>query len=785
MEWRDRWTDLLGSALVSSVMGMALTMMLCQALSVDAVTGMVAISCVLTGLIFAVGSMSKKGAIAAFALVIGLIAVLSFSRFRFFSSLGGLISQVAALTSGEEASINEYATTIALFIGVALTAFLFWLVDMDGGVYPALALCIVLMMCAWLLSRSINTTYAFLAAAGMACMFTRAADSKTAYVRAIPTALIVALLAIMLIPSGNPTWQPLEQAAQKVRDMFNDYFFYTDPRTTYSISSDGFQPMGEVLGGPADPDLSNVMIVETDDTLLLRGSIKRTYTTYSWTESAINSRYVFIDPMRRAIRDGVFDIDKLEGLDVSGALERVNALVTVVSESISTLFVPHRLIDLDISLDLAAYFSTSGEVFITRGVQPSDTYGIDAYIQTGDTRAMRQLVVSASGRADDDYESIRQAYTELPAGIEDGVYRLAQTITQNAITPYDKALALDSYLKENYSYTLDVNYPPRNRDFVSFFLLQSRRGYCSYFASAMAVMGRMVGLPTRYVEGYMVPARSSGTTLVTGKNAHAWVEVYFSGIGWVTFNPTPGSGDSYTSDGQSSGERDLGDEQGDYDSDYMDDTGAEPTPSPDAGEDDDSGEDESDADDAGDDGDDTAQGDPSQGESDETADSQPEDDPEGETYEDYYDNPDDRPNLWWILLIVPLAVAIAFLAKRLKDSNPNAMTRGMKNTSEKLLTWYRAILLALEYQGQSPAPGETPTQFAARLTQAKLADMSFVAVASQLSMNSYAAKKPDVIALKQARQSYGQLVSQLKLIERLKWYCHRVAKGIGDIENIP
>jgi len=80
-------------------------------------------------------------------------------------------------------------------------------------------------------------------------------------------------------------------------------------------------------------------------------------------------------------------------------------------------------------------------------------------------------------------------------------------------------------------------------DFVDYFLFELKRGYCTYFATAMAVMGRIVGLPTRYIEGFKMPSQPYKENLYEVKklNGHAWVEIYFPKVGWLTFDPTPQS----------------------------------------------------------------------------------------------------------------------------------------------------------------------------------------------------------------------------------------------------
>ncbi len=130
-------------------------------------------------------------------------------------------------------------------------------------------------------------------------------------------------------------------------------------------------------------------------------------------------------------------------------------------------------------------------------------------------------------------------FTALPDTVPDRVLDLARDITSGVVSDYDRADAICQYLRTNFTYDLDMPAPDRNRDFVDQFLFEQKRGYCTYFATAMVVMTRSLGLPARYVEGFApAPTANSGIYIATGDNAHAWVEVYFDGFGWVTFDPT-------------------------------------------------------------------------------------------------------------------------------------------------------------------------------------------------------------------------------------------------------
>jgi transglutaminase-like putative cysteine protease len=135
---------------------------------------------------------------------------------------------------------------------------------------------------------------------------------------------------------------------------------------------------------------------------------------------------------------------------------------------------------------------------------------------------------------------IRRKYLRLPDKIPERVLALARDLTATAPTAYDRAKAIESYLRSTYPYTLDLPAPPGDRDVVDYFLFDLKKGYCDYYASAMAVLARAAGLPSRIVIGYASGTFNASTAKynVTQANAHAWVEIYFSNVGWVEFEPT-------------------------------------------------------------------------------------------------------------------------------------------------------------------------------------------------------------------------------------------------------
>jgi transglutaminase-like putative cysteine protease len=140
----------------------------------------------------------------------------------------------------------------------------------------------------------------------------------------------------------------------------------------------------------------------------------------------------------------------------------------------------------------------------------------------------------------------RSAYgnwTVVPPSVDDRVRTLALRWTADADTPYQKILALQDRLRSGrFVYSLDVE-PVDDSDALLHFLTESRRGFCQQFATAMAIMTRELGYPARIAVGFREGTlQDDGTYLVQSNDAHAWVEVFFEGYGWLPFEPTPGLG---------------------------------------------------------------------------------------------------------------------------------------------------------------------------------------------------------------------------------------------------
>ena len=162
----------------------------------------------------------------------------------------------------------------------------------------------------------------------------------------------------------------------------------------------------------------------------------------------------------------------------------------------------------------------------------------DANVYNADSRLQSASVAQLRAAGTNYPESIRH-YLELPNNIPERVRDLVTRLTLNQPTPYDQVMVIQEYLRQ-FPYSLKVPGVPSNREATDYFLFDLQKGYCDYFATSMAVMARLGGIPARLVVGF-----TSGTYdaeshrfVVVRANAHAWVEVYFPGIGWVEFEPT-------------------------------------------------------------------------------------------------------------------------------------------------------------------------------------------------------------------------------------------------------
>jgi transglutaminase-like putative cysteine protease len=191
-------------------------------------------------------------------------------------------------------------------------------------------------------------------------------------------------------------------------------------------------------------------------------------------------------------------------------------------------------------------FSLPTEVEV-RGNVPQDvaTIRLDSPIQQNQDYAVASAISVATIQdlraASEDYPDwVRTRYLQLPRGVPRRVIDFAHTQTEGAASAFDKAASLESYLRTSFTYSTHVPEVPQGRDWVDYFLFDSKQGYCDYFATALTVLLRIEGIPARVASGF-APGdldESSGAYVVRENHAHSWVEVYFPRYGWIIFEPS-------------------------------------------------------------------------------------------------------------------------------------------------------------------------------------------------------------------------------------------------------
>ncbi len=168
-------------------------------------------------------------------------------------------------------------------------------------------------------------------------------------------------------------------------------------------------------------------------------------------------------------------------------------------------------------------------------LKEGDAYATRSYVSLATVEELRESSSNYSGY-------LKDHYLQLPAELPQRVRDLAKRATEGTTNPMDKALVIQDFLRSDvFEYSQDIDGPPPNSDGVDHFLFASRTGYSDYYASAMAVMMRTVGVPARLAGGYAPGEKQEHSEFraVRDSDSHVWVQVYFPGHGWIDFEPTP------------------------------------------------------------------------------------------------------------------------------------------------------------------------------------------------------------------------------------------------------
>ena len=735
-------------ALTTFLIGVGCVWPLSLSLGLTAPLSLCLTACGAVTLLFALLDCMPRLRALAYPLLLLAIGGSALSLRGQFSAVGAALT---LMVHGQPLALAAYSQELSLLLSLVFTGIGASLSRSEQAFFPLALLEIALLFIVSFLGAQIGA--ASLLPLILALLLSGRAPGVRAR-RIVPLCAAILAATALLMPLSAQVSPELNQLAQRVRRMLDDYLFFTDARTTFSLSATGYQPLGvSQLGGPANPEDTPVMQVRTSGRTLLRGTIKNEYDGHAWADSTSGRRYLYVNPRFYALRRDLFDQKRPS--DAIRAQLPAGETITVLmrADAASTLYLTQRFSALS-GHDIVPYFSPASEVFGTRSLAFGDSYTFTGLRLSGDTPGIREAVLAAAHHSDAYADTVRADYLALPDGVETDVYALAGQITQDAQTDFDRAAALCAYLRSAYPYTLAQTVPPAGRDFVSWFLLDERQGYCTSFATAMAVMARMVGLPARYIEGYAAVPDSDSVARVTQQQAHAWVEIYFSGFGWLPFDPTPGTNDA-------GGTLPSDDPEGDSPTPSPSPT-ATPTPSP------------SPAPDA------SPSPTPSPSpEPDSTPTPEP-DTPSGTptpTPPPSDDEPPrDPPHRLWPLLLLLLLTLLAAL--RLYLCAPAQVAGRQKNANDALLVWYRAAEDALLCMGIAPLPGEAPASFLWR-AQGELHDaVKLTGLGKALCVAQYSGRALKRTQPERAQKVYAALFAQMTLRQKLRLFARRFIRGI-------
>lgn len=307
----------------------------------------------------------------------------------------------------------------------------------------------------------------------------------------------------------------------------------------------GYSMDDSVLGGSLQDNDTEWFTAISPEPTYWRGESKSIYTGRGWEASQL----------------------AIERLDVSGALQPEHADTsqgwsapfqqTVIWKSFRPAYpllfggIPERITSwspqagaggaLSAAQSFIRFDSASGRYSTDTSMAEGQSEAIPLTYQY-DTRVFRFNASLLRSSAEGNWpEMVGRDGLQLPSTLPDRVRELGKRLAEGADSQYDKVRNVQQFLQQEYTYTkVNTAVPPSGRDFVDYFLFDARQGYCNHFSTAMAVLLRTQGIPTRWVKGFAPgEATSPGHYSIKGVDAHAWVEVYFDAIGWVPFEATP------------------------------------------------------------------------------------------------------------------------------------------------------------------------------------------------------------------------------------------------------
>ena len=377
------------------------------------------------------------------------------------------------------------------------------------------------------------------------------------------------LMAVMPVSEKPYNWQWARMIYNQVRESFVilSQNIMGGSHDDFDTAMIGFSDDGELGGGIRRND-REIMRIQTGSyygaNVYMIGRVYDTFDGRHWQQKySGDEEERFIDTM-----ETLYAVRRLDYGHVNDYLKRTSIRIQYEFFNTGYVFTPLKIIGITGIEEDLDYSFAGGDLLLAERKRYDAEYDVAYYQLNVGAELFEQLLgeqtepdqniwrtvtnefESRIGRRVtlEEVEAHRQMiydnYSDQIMLSEEAESYLSQ-ITGDAKTPIEKLRAIERELS-SYTYTTAPGRLPDSvtsaGGFLDYFLLESRQGYCTYFATAFVLLARAEGIPARYVQGFCVPVEGNGETVVLSGMAHSWPEVYIDGVGWIPFEPTPGFG---------------------------------------------------------------------------------------------------------------------------------------------------------------------------------------------------------------------------------------------------
>ena len=461
----------------------------------------------------------------------------------FWSFLSLIIAFVCALTVKNNSSLLLWVVVLPLFI-----------VEVFTGIMPNFIYNLILFFAAILLAN-----YSFIGVSENNKVLGKSKNSMILYV-AFMIFLLFLVFSLMLIavkPASNYSKNSIvANIKNNVEDKVQDFRYEKNKTNTFTQGN--FRKLGklELLNSKALE-----VTMDKPTSLYLKGYTGSEYTKEGWTDldsSIYYNSYELFYWLHKYQFNSLNQLSSISDLmkDSKHKNEKIDISVNNINANSKYLYVPYELdTELDNSKDI--------KIFNDSKLMPTSFKGKRKYKYKSNTNLVKKYPLLASnlyGMKDEpkikEYlkneshynEFVYKNYTRIPKDIESLFENQLGKVpkTEDGHIPYEKAIEIiKKYLNQNIKYAVDPEPVPKERDFLKYFLEESKEGYATHYATAATTMFRYFGIPSRYVEGYLITPKDVKNISeykpinINGTNAHAWTEIYIDEIGWIPIEVTP------------------------------------------------------------------------------------------------------------------------------------------------------------------------------------------------------------------------------------------------------